>query len=57
VFDAGSQERRVLIAKIHVAKKEMALLDDDYRAMLIRVTGRASSADCTIPSSARWSRR
>jgi phage gp16-like protein len=47
-FDRGNQERRVLIAKIHVAKKEMALLEDDYRAMLIEVTGRVSSADCTI---------
>lgn len=45
---APDPERRVLIAKIHVAKKEMALLEDDYRAMLINVTGRASSADCTV---------
>jgi hypothetical protein len=48
-FDAANQERRVLIAKIHVAKKEMRLLEDDYRQMLIEVTGRASSADCTVP--------
>lgn len=47
-FDAASQERRVMIAKIHVAKKEMNLLEDDYRAMLVEVTGRASSADCTV---------
>ena len=47
-FDPAQQERRSLIAKVHVAKKEMALLEDDYRAMLIRVTGRASSADCTV---------
>ena len=46
-FDPAAKERRVMIAKIHVAKKEMALGDDDYRAMLIRVTGRASSADCS----------
>ncbi len=46
-FDPAAKERRLMIAKIHVAKKEMALADDDYRAMLIRVTGRASSADCT----------
>jgi phage gp16-like protein len=45
---APDPERRVMIAKIHVAKKEMQLLDDDYRAMLIEVTGRSSSADCTI---------
>lgn len=47
-FDAGNQERRLMIAKIHVAKKEMALLDDDYRQMLFDVTGRTSSADCTV---------
>jgi len=47
-FDAAAKDRRVMIAKIHVAKKEMALGDDDYRAMLIRVTGRMSSADCSF---------
>jgi phage gp16-like protein len=47
-FDAANQERRSLIAKIHVAKKEMSLLDDDYRQMLLDTTGRASSADCTV---------
>jgi phage gp16-like protein len=46
---APDPHRRVLIAKVHVAKKEMQLLDDDYRAMLIEVTGRASSADCSVP--------
>lgn len=47
-FDAANQDRRVLIAKIHVAKKEMGLLDDDYRQMLLDVTGRTSSADCNV---------
>lgn len=47
-YDAANQDRRVLIAKIHVAKKEMALVDDDYRQMLFDVTGRTSSADCTV---------
>lgn len=48
VFDAGSKDRRLMIAKIHVAKKQMALGDDDYRAMLIRVTGCGSSKDCSL---------
>jgi phage gp16-like protein len=43
-FDAASQRRRQLIAKIHVAKKQLGLTDDDYRAVLIRVGGRESSA-------------
>ncbi|MCX5497303.1 regulatory protein GemA [Kaistia dalseonensis] len=33
------------IAIIHVAKKQLQLEDDDYRALLIRVTGKASSRD------------
>lgn len=48
-FDPAAKERRLLIAKIHLAKKEMGLGDDDYRAMLVRVTTRLSSADCTVP--------
>jgi phage gp16-like protein len=39
--------RRQRIAKIHVAKKDLALVDDTYRAILLRVTGKSSSADCT----------
>lgn len=38
---------RALIAKIHIAKKELALADESYRAILERVTGRASSKDCS----------
>ncbi len=36
-----------LLAKVHIAKKDLALADDDYRAILARVTGRSSSRDCT----------
>lgn len=32
-----------LIAKVHIAKKELALTDEDYRATLERVTGKRSS--------------
>ena len=35
------------LAKIHVARKELALDDDDYRAILKRVTGKTSSAGLT----------
>lgn len=35
------------MAMIHVAKKQLALSDESYRAILMRVTGRASSKDCT----------
>lgn len=40
-------DRRAMLAKIHIAKKQLALEDDSYRAMLMRVTGEASSATCT----------
>ncbi|WP_066773194.1 gp16 family protein [Sphingomonas sp. CCH19-C6] len=46
-FDTGSQRRRSMIAKIHVAQKEMGLAEDDYRAVLIRVTGHQSAAMMT----------
>jgi hypothetical protein len=41
-------DRRARIAKIHIAKKELALEDDSYRAMLVRVTGKSSSTHCDI---------
>ena len=31
------------LAKIHIAKKDLALDDDTYRALLTRVTGKSSS--------------
>lgn len=46
-FDRTSQHRRSLIAKVHVAKKQLGLSDDDYRAVMLRVAGRTSAADCT----------
>ena len=36
-----------LIAKIQIAKKELGLEDDDYRAILLRVTGKDSSTKLT----------
>lgn len=40
-------DRVRMIAKIHVAKKQLALTEDSYRDMLKRVTSRDSSKDCT----------
>jgi phage gp16-like protein len=39
--------RRAMTAKLHLAKKELGLGDEDYRAILCRVTGKSSSADMT----------
>jgi len=41
--------RQGLIRLIHVAKRDLALDDDTYRAMLVSVAGEASSADLTVP--------
>jgi phage gp16-like protein len=44
----ASPIRSGLIGKIHVAKAQLGLDDDTYRAMLKRVTGKESSASCSI---------
>lgn len=38
--------RRPMLAKVHVAKKELGLDDETYRAVVKRVTGQASAAEC-----------
>ncbi len=40
--------RDPLLAQIHIARKELGLDDDTYRAVLVRVTGKASSADMSV---------
>jgi phage gp16-like protein len=42
---APDPRRRALLAKVHLGKKELGLADDDYRAMLFRVTDRTSAAE------------
>lgn len=46
-FDGSQQHRRAMLGKVHIAKKVLRLTDDDYRAVLIRVVGRTSAADCS----------
>ena len=36
-----------MLAKVHIAKKELGLADDNYRAIMRRVTGKASSGACS----------
>ncbi len=45
-FDGASQHRRGLIAKVHVARKQLGLDEDSYRQILADVTGHASAGDC-----------
>ncbi len=40
--------RASLLAKLHIAKKELGLDDDLYRSMLERVTGKRSAAKLSI---------
>lgn len=40
--------RRTLIAKIHIAKKDLAMDDETYRDVLQRVTGKDSCKNMTI---------
>lgn len=44
---AANPRRRAMTAKIHIAKKQLGLDEDDYRQILIDETGRTSSGDCT----------
>ena len=39
--------RRAAVVKVQIARKELGLDEDTYRAMLERITGLTSSADCT----------
>lgn len=43
--DKAQRRRKAELAKIHVAKKKLALDDDTYRSMLVKVTGRDSAGD------------
>lgn len=45
-FD-GDPARRRAMAKVQIARKELRLDDSSYRAMLYRLTGHASAADCS----------
>jgi phage gp16-like protein len=39
--------RNARLAKVHIARKEMGLDEDAYRALVQRVTGRESASQCT----------
>lgn len=46
-FDRSTQHRRAMLAKIHIAKKQLQLSDDDYRQIILDESGKLSSANCT----------
>lgn len=43
----ADQLRKAELAQIHIAKVQLALDDDAYRALLLQVTGKTSSKDLT----------
>jgi len=46
---SAEEIRRGLLAKIHIAKKELALSEEFYRELLYRLTGKRSCRDMNIP--------
>lgn len=43
---ASAAPRQALLAQIHIARKTLAMEDEDYRAVLQRKTGHRSARDC-----------
>jgi phage gp16-like protein len=42
-----SVARRALLGKVHIARKALAMQEDDYRATMERITGHRSAKDCS----------
>lgn len=47
-FNPADAARRAMLAKVHIARKELRLQESEYRAMLARLTGHDSAGDCTL---------
>lgn len=43
---ADASNRRAMIAKVHIARKDLALTEDSYRDLAERITSHRSAADC-----------
>ena len=41
-------QRRALLAKVHIAPKQLGMTEEDYRAVLRRVTGQCSAGQCNV---------
>lgn len=46
-FDRPTQYRRAMIAKVNVARHQLAMAEDDYRQLLMDTTGQASLKACS----------
>lgn len=47
-FDASSAQRRSMLGKVHIAKLQLGMVDDDYRQLLMDSAGVTSAADCNV---------
>ncbi|MBH0619352.1 regulatory protein GemA, partial [Salmonella enterica] len=45
---AKDGRRRALLAKVHMAPKALGMLEEDYRHLLHRITGKSSAKDCNL---------
>lgn len=52
-FDKSSQHRRSMIAKVQIARQQLAMDEDDYRQILFDQTGKTSLKDCSEPQISR----
>lgn len=41
-------QRKALLAQVHIARKALAMDEDDYRAVMARVTGHDSAKECNV---------
>lgn len=46
-FDPAAQQRRAMMAKIQIARKDLAMDEDDYRQALLDQTGHLSLTECS----------
>lgn len=46
-FDPRAKRRNAMLGKVHVARKALALNEDDYRNILMQETGHDSAKHCT----------
>lgn len=46
-FDPATQQRRAMMAKIQIARKDLAMDEDDYRQALLDQTGHLSLTECS----------
>jgi phage gp16-like protein len=56
-FVGTDAARRSRLAKVHIAKKDLQLDDDDYRQILLDETGHSSASDCSAAELDRVIRR